>query len=146
MAKVPVPDRGQPLDVDYIYLLAEAINTLSNDITSATNKYTTVSSDGGTHNVRTGDARIVAGSVTINSAQSVSANSSVQFRYDLGGGFKYTPVVTATPVNTGSQGSQVDVTVIIDSVTTQSVSGQAYFRTSGNLSVDVNIVAVGIPE
>jgi len=146
MAKIPVPDRGQPLDVDYIYTLAEAINSLSNDVSSATNKYTTVSSDSGKHSVRTGDARIVAGSVTINAAQSVSANASIQFRYDLGGGFKYTPVVTATPVNTGSQGNQVDVTVILDSVTTQSVSGQAYFRTSGNFSIDVNIVAVGIPE
>ena len=41
MAKVPLPERGQPLDVTYIYQLAETINDLATQVSSATYNYTT---------------------------------------------------------------------------------------------------------
>ena len=42
MAKVPLPERGQPLDVTYIYQLVEAVNDLSTSISDATYNYTDV--------------------------------------------------------------------------------------------------------
>ncbi len=42
MAKVPLPERGQPLDVTYIYQLADALNDVSTQVSSATYNYTTV--------------------------------------------------------------------------------------------------------
>lgn len=147
MGNIPVPDRGQPLDVEYIYTMAEAINSLATQVSSATSKYTTVDvPESGPKNVRTGDARIVAGYVTINTASSIAANTSVPFQHSLGVGFAYAPVVTATAINRGVSGAQLDVSVVLDSVTSQSVSGQVYFRTAGNFSIDVNILAVGIPS
>ncbi len=39
MAKVPLPERGQPLDVTYLYQLVEAVNDLSTQVASKiTNK------------------------------------------------------------------------------------------------------------
>ena len=32
MAKVPLPERGQPLDVTYLYQLIEAVNSVSGPI------------------------------------------------------------------------------------------------------------------
>jgi hypothetical protein len=34
MAKVPLPERGQPLDVTYLYQLIEAVNDLSTNVAS----------------------------------------------------------------------------------------------------------------
>ena len=42
MAKIPLPERGQPLDVSYVYQLANAINELSTQVSPATYKYVTV--------------------------------------------------------------------------------------------------------
>ena len=42
MAKVPLPDRGQPLDLSYIYQLADAVNNLSNELSPTTARYITI--------------------------------------------------------------------------------------------------------
>jgi hypothetical protein len=42
MAKIPLPERGQPLDVTYISQLAQAVNELSSAISPATYKYTSI--------------------------------------------------------------------------------------------------------
>lgn len=147
MARIPLPERGQPLDVEYIYSIVEAVNALSVKVSDTTSKTTTVGSgDGsGSHTVRTGDAKIVAGFTTVVTG-SVQSGSSKTFSYSLGGGFKYAPVVTATAVNRGVAGRDTDATVVIDSVTTQSVKGTVYFHSSGNFNMNVNIIAVGIPN
>ena len=146
MSKIPLPELGQPLDVEYMYRIASAINSLAEHVSSATSKYTTVHSlDSGKQNVKTGDARIVAGYAVVNAPASISANTSIAFTFSLGEGFKYAPVVTATPINRGATSSLADVSVMISSVTTQSVTGQIYYRTAGSFDMNVNIIAVGIP-
>ena len=146
MAKIPLPERGQPLDVEYLYTIATAINSLATQVASATNKYTTITTpDSGRKDVRTGDARIVGGYATLAGTQNVAANSIVPFSFSLGEGFKYAPVVTATPVNRGGNSDEIDASVVINSITTQSVNGHVYFGTGGSLNIDVNILAVGIP-
>ena len=42
MAKIPLPQRGQPLDVTYIYQLTNAINDLSNQFSSVSNNYSKI--------------------------------------------------------------------------------------------------------
>jgi hypothetical protein len=46
MARIPLPERGQPLDVPYIYKLVETVNKLSTEVSSATFNYTTVDTVG----------------------------------------------------------------------------------------------------
>jgi hypothetical protein len=59
MAKIPLPERGQPLDVTYIYQLAETINDLSTQISSATYKTTSIDTiSAGKQNIKTSEARL----------------------------------------------------------------------------------------
>lgn len=147
MAKVPLPERGQPIDVAYIYQLTNAINQLSDQVSSATYKYTTVDTvSAGKQNIKTSDARIVAGIEPVVSGRNVNALDVQPFTYRYGADFKYPPVVTATPVNVGLTQAGEDVTVVITSVNTSSVSGVVRFNKTGVVSTSVNVIAVGVPN
>jgi hypothetical protein len=148
MAIVPLPERGQPIDVAYLYELASAINTLSSRISDSDFKYTSVDTPAsGTISVKTADARIVAGISSIPSFSETQASSTKTFEYNWGVGFKYPPVVTATPVNRTSGGAGDQTSVVITQVTASGIKGIVRFNASGsNISVDVHILAVGIPN
>lgn len=147
MAKVPLPDRGQPLDLSYIYQLAEAINNLSNQLSPVNAKYTTVDTvDSGKQTIRTSDARVVGGFKSVTNSSSNTAGSSEPFTYSFSD-FAYAPVVTATPIITDDANTQAsqDVSVVLTSITTSSVSGVVKFGTAGVASVGISLVIIGIP-
>jgi hypothetical protein len=146
MAKVPLPERGQPLDVTYVYQLANAINELSIQVSSAGYNYTTIDTTAGKQNIKTSEARIIAGSVEVANNSTVTASSEKTFTYDFVSDFKYKPVVTATPVNTGKTPTGQNVTVILKEVTTSRVEGIVRFGASGDLSLAVNLIIIGIPN
>lgn len=147
MSKIPLPDRGQPLDVTYIYQIANAINDLSNSISSATDSYTSIQTlDAGIQSIKTSQAKINAGFVQITNNETVTANTTKSFSYSFQSDFKYPPVVTATVVNDNSnQTSGDDVSVVIRSITTGRVDGVVKFIVGGPVSTSVNIIAIGIP-
>jgi hypothetical protein len=146
MAKVPLPDRGQPLDVSYIYQLAEAINNLSNELSPTTAKYTTVDTASGKQSVRTSDSRVVGGFVEVNNGSTTTPGSEQVFNYSYSD-FAYTPIVTATPrtIETNSTDSSKDVSVVLTNITTNRVDGIVKFNTIGVSSVGINLIIVGIP-
>ena len=77
MKKISLPDRGQPLDVTYMYQIADTINEISNDISNAKYNYTTVSVRGYEDQViQTRAAKIVAGFVDITNNESVTAGTT----------------------------------------------------------------------
>jgi hypothetical protein len=146
MAKVPLPDRGQPLDLSYIYQLAEAINNLSNQLSPVNAKYTTIDTIGnGKQTVRTSDARVVGGFIAVNNTSTNTPGAEQEFKYDFSD-FAYTPIVTASPRITDSANTQAskDVTVVLTDVTSKSVSGIVRFNTAGVASVGVNLIIIGI--
>lgn len=145
MAKVPIPDRGQPLDLAYISQLAEAINNLSNQLSPVTAKYTTVdTASSGTQSVRTSDARIVGGLITVTNGNKDASGTEADFLYEFSD-FAYPPIVTATPKAIDITQASKDVTVTLTNVTTGSVSGVVKFNTAGVASIGVNLIIVGIP-
>lgn len=147
MAKVPLPERGQPLDVTYIYQLAETINDLATQVSSATYNYTTIDTVGaGKQNVKTSEARVIGGYVEVANNSTVSAGNEKTFSYDFPSDFKYAPIATATAVNIGNTPAGQNVTVILKSVTTSRVEGVVRFGASGDLSLAVNLVIIGIPN
>lgn len=147
MAKVPLPERGQPLDVTYIYQLAETINDLSTQVSSATYNYTTIDTVGaGKQNVKTSEARVIGGYIEVANNSTVSAGNEKTFSYDFPSDFKYAPIATATAVNIGNTPAGQNVTVILKSVTTSRVEGVVRFGASGDLSLAVNLVIIGIPN
>jgi len=147
MAKVPLPERGQPLDVTYIYQLADTINDLSTQVSSATYNYTTVDTvSAGKQSVKTSEARLVGGYVEVANNSTVSAGNEKTFSYDFPSDFKYQPIATATAVNIGNTPAGQNVNVILKTVTTSRVEGIVRFGASGDLSLAINLIILGIPN
>lgn len=147
MAIVPVPERGQPLDVTYIYSLSEAINNIATEVSSATYNYTTVDTiSAGKQSIKTSDARVIGGYVEVANNSTVNAGNEKTFSYEFPGDFKYAPIATATAVNIGNTPAGQNVTVILKNVTTSRVDGVVRFGASGDLSLAVHLIVIGIPN
>ena len=147
MSKIPLPERGQPLDVTYLYHLAETVNDLSAQVSSATYNYTTIDTvSAGKQNIKTSEARVIGGYVQVYNNATVSSSSEKTFSYDFPSDFKYQPIVTATPVNIGNTPAGQNVTVILKTITTSRVEGVVRFGASGDLSLAVNLIIIGIPN
>jgi hypothetical protein len=147
MAKVPLPERGQPLDVTYIYQLADALNDVSTQVSSATYNYTTVDTiSAGKQSIKTSEARVVGGYIEVANNSTVSAGNEKTFSYDFPSDFKYAPIASATVVNIGNTPAGQNVNVILKSVTTSRVEGVVRFGASGDLSLAVHLIIIGIPN
>lgn len=146
MARIPVPERGQPLDLTYIYQIVNAVNEMSSELSPSVYKYLTVDTPAaGKQSLRASEARFIAGFQPIQ-ITTVNAGNEKTFSYSFPTDFKFAPVVTATLVNTGNTSAGKDVSIVITNVTTSSVDGLIKFNTSGDVSVGVNFIAIGIPN
>jgi hypothetical protein len=147
MARIPTPDRGQPLDVTYIYQIVEAINDLSSQISSAKYKYATIDTSDGRQSTLLTDTKVVAGEREIYpTLTTVTAETEQSFIFSFQGEYKYPPIVTATPVLIEGTSSGKDVAVVISSVTSSAVNGIVRFNSAGQLALKVHIIAIGIPN
>jgi len=147
MSKIPLPERGQPLDLSYIYQIANTVNQLSAQLTSRTGRYTSIdTASAGQQNVRTGDSRIVAGYLTVQNSSTTSPDGEGAFSYTFDD-YAYAPVITATPILLGEADTESgkDVTVVLTKITTNRVEGVVKFNTIGIASVGLNLIAVGVP-
>jgi hypothetical protein len=146
MSKIPLPERGQPLDVTYIYEMAQAINDLSKEVSPATYDYVTVqTADYGPQNRKATEVRVIGALIKI-PVKTVNVGDQTPFSQPFAGEFRYPPIVTATPINVGQTPAGSNVTVILNDPTTSSVSGSIKFNTTGLVSVNVNLMIIGIPN
>lgn len=147
MAKIPLPERGQPLDLSYIYQVANAVNELSNDVSPSVYKYVTIDTPAaGKQSVKVAESRIIGGYIEIANNSTITAGNERTFSYDFPTDFKFAPIATATILNIGNTPAGKNVSVVLKSVTTSRLEGVVTFNTSGNLSVAVNIIVIGIPN
>ena len=147
MAKIPLPERGQPLDVTYISQLAQAVNELSTAVSPSTYKYTSIDTpNAGKQNIKLNETRVIGGYVRVVNSGTITAGEEKSFTYSFPGEFKYSPIATATPINTGNTVAGKNVTVVLKSVTTSGLEGIVRFNTSGDVSVDVNLIIIGVPN
>lgn len=147
MSKIPLPERGQPLDVSYIYQIANTVNELATQIAGAAGRYTSIdTASAGTQNVRTGDSRIVGGYVTVTNNSTTNPDGEGSFSYNFTD-FAYAPIVTATPIliDESSTESGKDISVVLTKITNNRVEGVVKFKTIGVASVGLNLLMVGIP-
>lgn len=147
MAKLPVPERGQPLDVTYIYQIVNAINDLFSQVSMSTNKYVTLDTPpSGPQSAKISESRIVGVYKQVTTGQSKIAGATEPWSHSFGTDFKFVPVVTATAVNVGGTDAGRDVTVTINSISTSRVDGIVKFNTGGDTTVGINVLIVGIPN
>jgi hypothetical protein len=147
MSQIPLPERGQPIDLAYIYQIAEAINTLSAQITPSTNRYVTIETPlDGKQSVLSSGVKMNAAYVEVYNNATVLAGQEQPFSYSYPAEYKFAPVATATPVNIGGTTAGKDISIILKNVTTSRVDGVVKFNASGDLTVGVNLIVIGIPN
>lgn len=147
MSQIPLPERGQPIDVTYIYQMADAINTISSQIAPSTNKYVTIDTPlDGKQSVLSSGVKINAAYVEVYANATVLAGQEQNFSYTYPAEYKFSPIATATPVNVGGTTAGKDISVILKNVTTSRVDGILKFNSSGDLTVGVNLIIIGIPN
>jgi hypothetical protein len=114
---------------------------LATQVASAGSNYSKINGE----NKKISDIKVEAKTIQVAINRNVNAGTEEPFTTSLDT-FKNPPVVTATAVNEGGTVSGKDIYVVLTNVTTSSVSGVVRFGSSGILSVNVNIVAVGLPN
>jgi hypothetical protein len=148
MARLPTPDRGQPIDVPYIYQMATAINDLADQIDESSEKYTTIySREALKRDLRTSDTKFYASFFDFPQQLSVTQGQTREFSFDISSlGFEYPPIAVVTPVNTGTSTASNDVTAVINSITTSRIEGFVRFNSAGQVDVAINVIAIGVPR
>lgn len=142
MARVPLPERGQPLDVSYIYSLAQAINDIAVSVSDGSNHTSKINGQ----ILKTSNARIVAMTQQVVSGEDAKAGNIKDGEHIFESEFKYPPVVTISPVNVGKNDEGANVTVSIKEVTTSRVEYAVRYNSTGTVSISVNIIAIGVPN
>lgn len=147
MARLPTPDRGQPIDVPYIYQMTTAINDLADQIDASAAKYTTVySREAQKQDLKTSDTKFYASFIDLPQQLQVSQGDTREFSFDISGSnFKYPPIATVTPVNTGTSVASNDVIAVLSSITTSRIDGFVRFNSSGQVDIAINLIAIGVP-
>lgn len=147
MARIPSPEPGQPIDVSYIDQIVRAINDLSVQVSPAIYKYVTVDVPNFTsQSAKISETRVIAGYIDVVKSSNQSVGSQQSFSYQIKPEFKYPPIVTASPVNSGDTEAGKNVNVVIKKITTSRVDGIVNFNSSGDVSVGVNLIIFGIPN
>jgi hypothetical protein len=142
MAKVPLPERGQPIDVAYIAQITNAVNQLSDKLVTTGYNYSTISG----RDLPTSDVRVVAASISVSSGSSQTANRTQTFEFPYGIDFASVPIATATILNNGETNAGDAATVVLTNVNAHRLSGLVKFQQTGNVTTNVNLIVVGIPN
>jgi hypothetical protein len=142
MARVPVPQQGQPLDLAYISTLATAVNQLSEEgaVLAQGNNFILKGRLNDTpSSYKLYGAQIMAQEIIFVAGTSDTLEQNVSFSpYN----FASPPIVVATLVNP----SDTEANVSLKNITSGSATVLVKFPTSQNNSSSVSIMAVGIPS
>lgn len=139
MAQIELPDRGQPLDIYYLFRIATEINNVS-ELVAATNSKIKYRDTSTPSQVPTSNLAFYAETQKIVDANlSVQPNAPASFNYD--GIFKTTPVVVCSVTSvTGVS----NLYAVLSGVTQNSCQVNVFSSaTSGAFSADVSIMAIG---
>jgi hypothetical protein len=140
MAAISLPERGQPLDVNYIYEMVSQINSIENRIAIRNTSVSTVNANSDT----TSNIKFYAEELALTTTEAkANATDSVTFTFPR---FKFTPVVTASIFNRSGSTPGDDVIFTLRNITTSSATVVVRFNSSGKVDLRVNLIAIGIPN
>ena len=145
MARLPLPQRGQPIDTSYIYHIVNAINDLSAVSVSPTYKYVTIDSpSGGKQSVKTSEAKILGAYVEVTNSSVTGGTTEITKTYRYSD-FASVPVATATIVNSGNTAAGDNANVVITTISASEVTFKVRFEKTGTAKVGVTLMIIGIP-
>lgn len=140
MGILATPNRGQPLDVDYISQIAGQVNQLTTLVGDRSSSFSTINDV----TVKTADIKIFAKTVNVFASTNKTDGDVVDYTISYPP-FNGNPVVTATIVSGASSSIGDDSIVVLKNVSTSSCTFRVTFNTGGNLDIFVNILAIGFP-
>ena len=138
MAAIPLPERGQPLDVNYIYDMVSQINSIANTIAIRATSTSKVNENTDT----TSNLKMFSATKTL-STTNASGNTTESFFFTYPE-FKFTPVATITVINNSGSTVGDDISHTLRTVTTTRAEGIVRFGTSGAVNLSISIIAIGI--
>jgi len=144
MATVPtLPQLGQPIDVQYLYDIVQSLISINSELARKTSA--TAYIDNGLDKdatKKTSDLSVSASTTSVTTNQKVTVNQSITKVIPFQISFKFPPVVTLTPVSKNS----ANITTIINTIDSKSVTCTLIFNQAGTATVDLNVIAIGIPS
>jgi hypothetical protein len=147
MPIIPTPQKGQPLDVAYISSIVNEVNNLVSSTMPTESNMTTIKGAGNAAPQKTPTLKSqVYGVTAMVVASGSSVNAGEDRPFEINYQFKYPPIIVATPWNVGATDAGKNVSIYIKSVTETKANLVAKFSTGGNAAVDVNVLAIGIPN
>lgn len=142
MAQVPsLPSNGQPIDTQYIYDIVNSLISINSAITTVGSSNVKIGSVP-YPTVNTSNLNVDAQSIPILNNQSVDSTTPYTNFIPFKTTFSQTPVVTATLVSKST--TTVNGTVTITGVDTSAVYYKVAFSDKGKITLDLNIIAVGV--
>lgn len=140
--KIQYPERGQPLDVDYLYQIAKSVNSL-HDKMAGSKTLSSIYADNKQQSLSTNMVRFYSTQQAL-PAGTVAAAKVEELTVNFDTAFSYPPVVTCTIQNKNTSSDVGNNAIItIKNITTQSVQMRIKFAASGNVDILVNIIAIG---
>lgn len=139
MAQIELPERGQPLDISYIYRVVEQIRILSDAIGTAFSKikYRDISTPS---NVSSTNLVFYAETLKITNGN-LSTQTNATSTFDYSGMFKTTPVVVCSVT---SLDGVSNLYAVLEKVTQNNCNVNVFSpSTGGAFSADVSIIAIG---
>jgi hypothetical protein len=139
MAQIELPDRGQPLDISYLYRIVNEINNVSSLIGNTLSKLK--------YRDKSTSSQVLTSNLVFyaETQKIIDANLSVQpnapATFDYSGIFKTTPIVLSSVTSISGVSN---LYTVLNSVTQNSCQVNVYSTaTSGKIEADVSIIAIG---
>jgi hypothetical protein len=137
---VPLPSRGQPIDLSYILTIVNSIDELNSKIASGkTESSIKYSGNTGTTSLLTSDLVFYSASQKINFNLSTKSGNSTSFSFN----FKNTPIVL-TSVESGPSSTSIPVYCVLNNISPTGCSVTAYSsKSTGTFDGNISIIAIG---
>lgn len=140
MGILATPNRGQPLDVDYVSQIAGQVNQLTTLVGDRSSSFSSINDV----SVKTADIKIFAKTVNVFASTNKTDGDVVDYTISYPP-FNGNPIVTATIVSGASSSIGDDSVVVLKNISTSGCTFRVTFNTGGNLDIFVNILAIGFP-
>jgi hypothetical protein len=140
--KLPIPQRGQPLDVTFVSDIVSSVNDLYNQIAIKVSAYASLWTSKGRRQLRSTEIKFYTNQISV-AAKDKAAGSTIDFSGSFDVGFADTPIILVTPVGNSAAAKQSYAT--ITTYTNSSFTGTLLINKKGTEDIKINILAIGIP-
>jgi hypothetical protein len=145
MSQISPPEKGQPLDIDYLYQIVTTLNAINNKVALSTNATSYVpGNDGASTLVNTGSLQFFARTVPI-SPQIVTAGQTIEVDITFDKEFRTLPVIMATPYIRGAVSeANKSIVATVESTTLKKTKILLLCQIAGSVSIDIGVLAIGL--